>query len=122
MKNLTGFFPLRLATSLIIPLTILNRRVVRKKNGDTKGYYRNTAVNIDKWGNREFRTLWNDKLRTEDGYAFGRPDETISSALGKNQRDGTLTKTGRRLCWVLDKLDKNHCKNAIKEFENEEIK
>jgi len=27
---------------------------------------------------------------------------------------GTLTKTGKRLVWLLDKLDENHCKKSIK--------
>ena len=45
-------------------------------------------------------------------------EETISSALGKNQRDGTLTKIGRALVWILDKIEKEHCKKSIKEIEN----
>ncbi|SDE79750.1 hypothetical protein SAMN05421544_12811, partial [Riemerella columbipharyngis] len=54
-------------------------------------------------------------LRTENGYPFGNEKETISSALGKNERMGTLTKTGRRLCWLLDKIDKDHCQKSIEE-------
>ena len=63
--------------------------------------------------NREFRTLWNKTLKKENGYKFGAEDETISSALGKNQRDNTLTKTGKKLVWILDKIDKNHCIKSI---------
>ena len=47
---------------------------------------------------------------------FGDERETISSVLGKNERDGTLTNAGRMLCWILNVLDKNHCKNSIKEL------
>lgn len=77
---------------LIPPLTIWNLIVVRKKYGNTKGYFRSTALSLDIWANREFRTLWNAKLKLENGYAFGKDGETISSALGKNERDETLSK------------------------------
>ena len=39
--------------------------------------------------------------------------ETISSALGKNQRDKTLSKKGKLLVKILDFLDENHCENSI---------
>ena len=42
--------------------------------------------------------------------------QTISSALGKNERDKTLSKKGKLLVKILDFLDKNHCQNSIKEF------
>jgi len=82
-----------------------------------KGYFRDSAITIDKLANREFRTLLNKTLKTEKGYKFGAEDETISSALGKNQRDRTLSKTGKNLVWILDKIEKNHCLNSI----NDEI-
>ena len=65
---------------------------------------------------RLYRTIWNDKLKIDRGYEFGKENETISSALGKNERDKTLSKTGKLLVKILDFLDKNHCKNSIKEF------
>ena len=100
---------------LIPPLTIRNLFSVKKKYGNTKGYFRSTALSIDIWGNREFRTLWNTKLRIENGYEFGKIGETISSALGKNERDKTLSKTGKLLVKILDFLDKNHCKKSMKD-------
>ena len=101
---------------LIPPLTVWNLIIVNRKYGNTKGYFRSTALSIDIWANREFRTLWNDKLRIDGGYEFGRENETISSALGKNQRDKTLTKCGKILVAILDFLDKNHCQKSIKEI------
>ena len=92
-------------------LSIINFLVVNNK----KGYFRSSALTIDKLGNREFRTLWNKILKTENGYLFGNENETISSALGKNQRDKTLSKTGKVLAWILDTIDKNHCFNSISE-------
>ena len=105
-----------IAWILIPPLTIWNLIVVNKKYGNTKGYFRNTALSIDIWANFEFRTLWNTKLRIDGGYEFGRTGETISSALGKNQRDKTLTIYGKILVAILDFLDENHCQESIKEF------
>ena len=101
---------------LIPPLTVWNLIIVNRKYGNTKRYFRSTALSIDIWANREFRTLWNDKLRIDSGYEFGRENETISSALGKNQRDKTLTNCGKRLVAILDFFDENHCKKSIKEI------
>ncbi len=99
-----------IAYILYLPLTVINYCYVANK----KGYFKSSAVSLDKFANREFRTLWNKKLRTEFGYHFGYNEETISSALGKNEQLGTLTKTGKRLVWLLNKLDKNHCIKSIK--------
>ena len=105
-----------IAWLLILPLTMLNLFSVYRKYGNVNGYFRSTALSIDIWANKEFRTLWNAQLRTKSGYEFGREGETISSALGKNQRDKTLTTTGKILVAILDFLDKNHCIKSIKEF------
>lgn len=101
---------------LLLPLTIINYLVVARKNKET-GYFRSTAVNIDRFGNREFRALFNQVLITEPGYQFGDIRETISSVLGKNERDGTLSKNGKILVFILDKLDKDHCKKSIMIFD-----
>lgn len=106
-----------IAYLLLLPLTIINYFVVLFTSKDhAKGYFKSTAINIDKFGNREFRTLWNKALRTDDGYKFGNPEETISSSLGKNERDGTLSRTGKVLTWILNKIDKNHGLKSIKEL------
>ena len=105
---------------LIPPLTVWNLIVVNKKYGNTKGYFRSTALSIDIWGNREFRTLWNSRLIIEGGYQFGREGETISSALGKNKLMGTLTKEGIKLANILDKIDTNHCIKSMKYFDDVE--
>lgn len=98
-----------IAYILILPLTVVNFFVVR-----SKGYFKSTAINVDMFGNREFRATWNKFLITKDVYKFGDPRETISSALGKNQLKGTLTTTGKILCWILDSIDHNHCIKSIK--------
>jgi hypothetical protein len=104
-----------IAWFLILPLTVLNLFLVYRKYGSVKGYFISTALSIDIWANREFRAFWNGAMRKENGYEFGRIGETISSALGKNQRDKTLTTTGKILVAILDFIDKNHCKKSIKD-------
>ena len=78
-------------------------------------YWKTAALELDIYGNYAYRATWNMSFQRA-GYMFGVKGETISSALGKNQRDNTLTGIGKTMCWILDKLDKDHCMNAIKEF------
>lgn len=49
--------------------------------------------------------------------AGGDPDETISSALGKMERDGELRALSRLLVRALDRIDPNHCADAIEHDE-----
>jgi len=104
-----GFILFVIALILIFLLTLINYWYVENK----EGYFRSTAMNLDIFANREFRALWNEVLRTELGYEFGIIGETISSALGKNQRDGTLTNNGKALVWVLNRFEKDHCLKSI---------
>ena len=107
------------AIILYVPLTIINTIFVLSKYGwkfkTIDNYFYQTAVDIDRFANRNFRTLWNETLQ-KNGYQFGDERETVSSALGKNKRDNTLTQTGKILCDLLDRLDENHCIKSIKEF------
>lgn len=105
-----------IATILWIVLTPINWIIVTFKHGLSNAYFKETAVDIDKFGNRNFRTFLNATMRIKDGYAFGNVNETISSALGKNQRDKTLSWFGKFFCFLLDKFDKDHCKNSIAEI------
>ena len=58
------------------------------------GYFREQAIAIDRFGNSQYRSLFNTWFVKEKGYKHGNINETISSVLGKNQRDETLTKFG----------------------------
>ena len=103
-----GFILFVVAYLLFWPLSLINFFFVEKR----KGYFLSSALSLDKYANREFRTLWNKTLKTESGYKFGAENETISSALGKNLLQNTLTKTGKSLVWI---LSKEHCIDAISE-------
>lgn len=82
------------------------------------GYFRQFAVDIDRFANNHFRSLFNALFIIKGGYRFGDYRETISSVLGKNQRDKTLKKTGKFLVRILDFIDKNHCEKSINNFQN----
>ena len=115
-KFIGGLFLFLLAWALFLPISFLNFFIVGLKFKDL-GYFKSSAVNLDRFGNSEFRTLFNLTLKKKEGYKFGNMEETISSALGKNQQNGTLTRTGKALVWILDLLDRNHCKKSIKTFD-----
>ena len=110
-----------IAITLFVPLTILNLIVVGVKYSFKwkvlKGYFLESATDIDRFGNRNLRTLLNTTLITDKGYKFGDYRETISSVLGKNKLTKTLTTTGKVLCAILDFLDKNHCIKSIRNYE-----
>jgi len=98
-----------IAYILYLPLSIINWLFVKDKSG----YFKSSAVNLDKFGNREFRTLFNKTLINDKGYKFGNINETISSVLGKNQLTGTLTNIGKILVWILDKIENDHSLKSI---------
>ena len=68
-----------IATILWIVLTPINWVVVAMKHGLSNKYFFETAIDLDKFGNRNFRAFLNATMRINNGYAFGNPNETISS-------------------------------------------
>ena len=95
----------------MLPVTFINFFIV-----ESEDYFRDTALSIDIFANREYRATWNKFLITEQGYKFGKHGETMSSVLGKNKVKGTLSRTGLALCSFLDFWDENHCVNSISEI------
>ena len=121
-----------LAMFLVSVVNIVNRLKFKQKINNLSRkdrrlklaeYDRQEAIALDKFAGRNYRTMWNDYLIAPGGYQIGELDETISSALGKNQHDNTLTKKGlgrlskrfygEKLVQILDDLDPDHCKNSI---------
>ena len=108
MKVVIGWILFNVSLILMFILTIINFFIVRDKN-----YFRDTAISLDRFGNREFRTFFNKALITKDGYKFGNPLQTISAVLGFNEASNTYTKLGGFIIKLLNFLDKNHRKNAM---------
>ena len=97
-KIIIEFILFVIALILIFLLTIVNFFEVKHK----QGYFRSTAINLDIWGNVEFRTFWNNHLiKNKIPNPFGLQGETISSVLGKNILTDNLTKQGKLLVRIL---------------------
>lgn len=76
-----------------------------------------TAVGIDVAGNGWCASLFNAILiRPWSKHKFGVHIETISSVLGKNKLEGTLTILGKDIDAILDFFDPNHSIKSIKYF------
>ena len=81
-------------------------------------FYFSLALSLDQFGNVVMAGLFNTIMITKSSKnLFGNIDETISSVVGKNEIDNTLTKFGKLLNYILNRIEKDHSKNAI---ENDE--
>ena len=80
---------------------------------ELKVWFYRSAREIDVFANVVGSDLFNAIFLVDQGYKFGNPKETISSVLGKNQRDKTLSLAGDGLRRILDLIDENHCLNSI---------
>tara|TARA_B110000967_G_scaffold209539_1_gene266150 strand:+ start:1476 stop:1862 length:387 start_codon:yes stop_codon:yes gene_type:complete len=110
--------------SILLPIAIVWGVIAcfwkkKAKNGinNLSTWFYAWAISIDQLGNVVCKELFNDVLILHKGTLFGNPDETISSVLGKNKVKNTLTKTGKALDWILNKLDPNHSIKSIEEDE-----
>ena len=131
IKSLVLFWVAGILSVILLPLGILwtvGEILVRifsssqKKSAFAKSIWfltatlHSLALWLDQIGNAVCRDMFNRLLIEEDGYKFGKVQETISSVLGKNERDWTLSLGGLLLVIVLDSIDKDHCKNSIQDF------
>lgn len=101
---------------VLAPFGILYQ-VITNLKGVNK-YFFDIAVCIDQAGNVVCRKLLDLVMIKKGGHAFGSPDETISSVIGKNHETNTLTWCGWALYKLLNKIEKDHSENAIEEDEN----
>ncbi len=76
-------------------------------------YLLKIAISVDQLGNVMMQHLLNTLWVKKGRYNFGNRDETISSALGRNKKLGTLTGFGNWIDKLLDTIDPNHSLNSI---------
>jgi 8-oxo-dGTP diphosphatase len=77
-------------------------------------FFMDIAISIDQTGGVMCKELFNDALISHKSKnKFGNPDETISSVLGKNEKEGTLIFLGKALNFVLNLLEPGHTFNSI---------
>ena len=122
MKNLILLLTALVLSALLLPLGIVFTLVKALCTWNWRkigGYLANSAgalaLAIDHLGNTVCRDLFNSLFLKRGGYGFGNIRETISSALGKNHRQRTLTQAGQWLVWILDVIDPDHVEKAIQD-------
>ena len=101
---------------LLLPVVALFMILKYLFTGDKRTlsvWFWRTARAIDVFANVNGSEFFNAIFITEGGYKFGNPQETISSVIGKNQRDKTLSIAGGLLRWMLDRISPDHCLNSI---------
>jgi len=96
-----------LLTGLFVIYNVTKRLFKPKPLREISAYFERIAVAIDILGNVSGDEFRNDTMKKGYGYEFGRY-ETISDALSQNNTNGTLSKGGKLLKWLLNKIDKNH--------------
>lgn len=132
MKLLISIVLLILALTLTIILAPLGvivaliRGIYKRKLKDwyntTANYIFNMAYAVDQFGNVMMAPLFNILFIKKEvikehfvDLRFGDPDETISSCLGRNFLMHNLTWVGTTMFVILDKIDPNHCIDAIED-------
>ena len=100
---------------VLTPFAYTYSLIVSISKGETSKYYRELAVAKDKYGNCLCQYLFNKLLIRDWGYKFGNANETISSVLGKNYRDKTMTKLGYYVGMILNLIEPNHIQKSIDE-------
>ena len=101
---------------LLLPIVALFMILKYLLTGDKRTlsvWFWRTARAIDIFANVNGAEFFNAIFIIEGGYKFGNPQETISSVIGQNQRDKTLSLAGKVLRWMLDQISQDHCLNSI---------
>ena len=134
IKSLVLFWVAGILSVILLPLGIIwtvGEILVRifsssqKKSAFTKSIWfltatlHSLALWLDQIGNAVCRDMFNRILIEQDGYKFGKVQETISSVLGKNQMLDTLSLWGWILVSILELFEEDHCIKSIIYFPSE---
>ena len=107
-------FILVVSFSIVGVVFTIIRSIIYFNSGILKNYFFRLAVSLDQFGGVAIGGLFNAvMISNKSANKFGDPDETISSVLGKNKRDGTLIYWGLMLDSLLDYFDPNHSIKSI---------
>jgi len=119
-----GFILLLLAVAISIvlyPLGIIYSLITLRFSLKQLGsYWFIMAVSVDQLGNVVMSTIFNDIMITKYGHKFGDEDQTVSMVLGVNKAMGTLTKSGKLIADILNKIDPDHVEKAIEKCPSHE--
>ena len=137
IKSLVLFLIASVLSVVLLPLGILwtiGEIIVRifssseKKSAFAKSLWfltatlHSLALWLDQIGNAVCRDMFNRLLIEQDGYKFGKVQETISSVLGKNQMLDTLSLWGWILVSILELFEEEHCIKSIIYFTKDKEK
>lgn len=114
------FFVAILIFAIVLPFGLIYQIFdifkTKKKKVYIADYFFKIAQCIDQLGNVVNRSIFNDVLLTKNSTnAFGDNQETISSVIGKNLEDNTLSKAGLLLNKILNHIEPNHSIISIEE-------
>ncbi|MGQ3578406.1 hypothetical protein, partial [Ornithobacterium rhinotracheale] len=122
MKTLINLLIFIIAPVLVLALTPINVAIVFAKDWRKKGfkkafqgmadYFRESAYRWDVFGCSELRALWNCTLKTKEGKEFGKRGLSLSSDLGMQEVNGSMSRTGAVLNCSLFLIERNHCRKA----------
>jgi len=123
LTSILLFFIAILIFIVVLPFGVLYQIIkifsTKERNGYFSDYFFKIAQCIDQLGNVVNRQLFNDVLITPTSKnAFGNNQETISSVIGKNLEDNTLSKTGIWLNKILNLIQPNHSVISIEDNVN----
>ena len=104
---------------IFLPLAIAQTMVIRLFNyHKLERHFYNIALSIDQLANVVYRDIFKLLFITKNStFDFGNADHTVSYVIAVNKRDGTLTIFGYFIGWILDAIDKDHLKKALKNNE-----
>lgn len=88
--------------------------VIYRMTKSASFYFWQIAVAIDELGNTVCQDLFNGVMRKSGGHKFGNSDETVSYVLGVLKSQDKLLPIGRMISWLLNKIDKYHVEDAVK--------
>jgi len=111
MRGFILFIIAKLLSYVLFPLGFIYSLITFRVG--LSNYFKRVAISIDQEGNVIMSVLFNDILRKAGGHRFGNPDETISSVLGVNKINNTLTLLGVFISYILNKIEKNHVEKSI---------
>lgn len=100
--------------SFIVAIIHLIFSVSKGRDKEVSKYFRKIALTIDVLGAVMCGSLFNLILIKQNSlHKFKGELMTVSKILGYNEAAGTLTGLGIKIVYLLDKIEKDHCKNAI---------
>lgn len=100
---------------ILAPVAYTIGTIVSLCKRENDHYNKQLAVVKDEYGNILCKYIFNFLLIKKHGYKFGATNETISSVIGKNKLDESLTFIGVFIDKILDSIEPNHSIKSINE-------